>query len=69
MRLKKKGRIIEGGDADITVLNLDTVIDHATYEDPIQFPSGIEWVVVNGTIVVEKGQHTGARPGRALRTR
>jgi N-acyl-D-aspartate/D-glutamate deacylase len=69
LRLRNKGRIVEGADADITVFNLDTVRDHATYKDPVQFPSGIEWVIVNGTIVVEKGQHTGARPGRALRTR
>ncbi len=69
MRLKNKGRIIENGDADITIFNGDTVIDHATYENPKQFPTGIEWVIVNGTVVVEKGKHTHARPGRAIRTR
>jgi N-acyl-D-amino-acid deacylase len=69
MRLKNKGKIIENGDADITIFNGDTVIDHATYENPKQFPAGIEWVIVNGTVVVEKGKHTHARPGRAIRTR
>lgn len=69
LRLKSKGRIAENYDADITIFNLDTVIDHATYEDPRQFPSGIEWVLVNGQMVVQNGKHTGARPGRTVRTR
>ena len=53
LRLKNKGRITENYDADITIFNLDTVIDNATYENPRQFPSGIEWVIVNGQVVVE----------------
>lgn len=69
LRLKSKGRIAENYDADITIFNMDTVIDHATYEDPRQFPSGIEWVLVNGHVVVQNGKHTGARPGRTVRTR
>jgi N-acyl-D-aspartate/D-glutamate deacylase len=69
LRLKNKGRIVENADADITVFNFDTIIDHATYENPRQFPTGIEWVIVNGTVVVENGKHTGARPGRTLKTR
>jgi len=69
LRLKSKGRIAENYDADITIFNLDTVIDHATYENPRQFPSGIEWVLVNGQVVVQNGKHTGARPGRTVRTR
>jgi len=69
IRLKTKGRLAENYDADITIFNLDTVIDNATYENPRQFPSGIEWVLVNGQVVVKNGKHTGARPGRTLRTR
>jgi N-acyl-D-amino-acid deacylase len=69
LRLKNKGRIAENADADITIFNLDTIIDHATYENPRQFPTGIEWVIVNGTVAVEKGKHTGARPGQTLKTR
>ncbi len=69
LRLKKKGVIAENYDADITVFNPETIIDRATFEDPKQFPSGIEWVIVNGNIVVEQGKHTGARPGRTIRTR
>jgi N-acyl-D-amino-acid deacylase len=69
LRLRNKGRIVENGDADITIFNPDTVIDHATYENPEQFPTGIEWVIVNGTVVVERGKHTHARPGKAITTR
>lgn len=56
-------------DADITVFRAETVIDRATYDDPRQHPPGIEWVIVNGQVVVEKGVHTGARPGRTVRNR
>ena len=69
LRLKRKGRMAEDYDADITLFNFDTVIDNATYDDPRQFPSGIEWVIVNGTIVVERGRHTKAAPGRTIRSR
>jgi len=69
LRLKTKGTIAEGFDADITVFNPATISDHATYENPRQYSSGIEWVLVNGKVVVEKGRHTGARPGRTIRTR
>ena len=69
LRLKKKGVITENYDADVTVFNPETIIDRATFEDPRRFPSGIEWVIVNGKVVVENGEHTGARPGRTIRTR
>jgi N-acyl-D-amino-acid deacylase len=69
LRLKNKGKIAANYDADITIFNYDTIIDNATYEEPRQFCTGIEWVLVNGTLVVEKGVHTGARPGKTIRTR
>ena len=69
LRLRTKGMLAENYDADITVFDPDTVIDRATYENPRQFPSGIEWVIVNGEVVVENGKHTGATPGRAIRNR
>jgi N-acyl-D-aspartate/D-glutamate deacylase len=53
--------------ADITVFHPDNVKAPATRTDPKQFPIGIEYVIVNGTIVVDQGTHTGALPGRALK--
>ena len=56
-----------GYHADIVVFDPDTVAATATYENPRSFPVGIDWVVVNGEVVVAQGEHTGATPGRALR--
>ena len=53
--------------ADLVVFDADTVKDRATFENPHQYPAGIEYVLVNGSLVVEKGRHTGARPGKVLR--
>jgi N-acyl-D-amino-acid deacylase len=65
--LADRGFLREGYRADITVFDPATIIDHATYEDPHRYPSGISTVIVNGIVVVESGQHTGALPGRVLR--
>lgn len=65
--LRDRGLLREGYFADVTVFDPDRVIDHATYLDPFQYNEGIEYVVVNGQVVLDKGTHTGARPGRALR--
>ncbi len=62
-----RGRIARGKKADLVVFNAATVKDEATFDDPHQYASGISFVVVNGQIVVENGEHTGARPGRVLR--
>ena len=56
-----------GAAADLTVFDPARVIDRATYEAPFRYSEGIEYVVVNGTPVLDQGRHTGARPGRALR--
>jgi N-acyl-D-amino-acid deacylase len=69
LRLKTKGLLVENYDADITLFNFDKITDHATFDNPRQFPSGIEWVIVNGQIVVENGRHTHLRPGRTIRDR
>jgi len=65
--LQDRGLIKEGMFADIVVFNPETVEDKAAFTDPHQYPDGIEYVIVNGTIVVEKGKHTGTLPGRVLR--
>ena len=62
-----RGRIARGMKADLVVFDADTVKDRATFENPHQYPAGIEYVLVNGSLVVEKGRHTGARPGKVLR--
>jgi len=69
LRLRNKGKIEENFDADITIFDLENIIDRATYENPRQFSSGIEWVLVNGKIVVEKSRHTKAQPGKVIRSR
>ena len=65
---KDKGRIRVGADADITVFDPNTVIDKATYEKPLQYSKGIQFVLVNGVPVVKDGQLVdGVLPGRAAR--
>jgi N-acyl-D-amino-acid deacylase len=65
--LADRGRIARGKKADLVVFDAGTVADTATFDDPHRYPVGILHVLVNGVPVVEKGAHTGARPGRALR--
>ena len=65
---QNKGRIRVGADADITLFNPDTVIDKATFEDPLQFSAGISYVLVNGVPVVRDGAIvSGVFPGRGAR--
>lgn len=65
--LKQRGLVKEGMFADITVFDPAKVIDRATFESPNQYPIGIDYVIVNGKISVDKGQRTGALGGRVLR--
>jgi N-acyl-D-aspartate/D-glutamate deacylase len=65
--LRDRGQLRPGAWADITVFDPERVTDHATYSEPFRYSTGIEYVVVNGQIVLDRGKHTGARPGRALR--
>ncbi len=62
-----RGLVRAGAFADLTLFDPERVIDRATYEQPFRYSEGIEHVVVNGKVVLEKGKHTGARPGRGLR--
>ena len=67
MGLERRGVIREGAWADITIFDLEHIDDRATYEEPVLFPEGIEYVLVNGVVVIEDGgAHTGARPGHVL---
>jgi dihydroorotase/N-acyl-D-amino-acid deacylase len=65
--LADRGLVRPGMYADITVFNPATVSDRATFEQPHQPSVGIEYVLVNGQVVLTKGQLTDARPGRGLR--
>lgn len=66
-RLSNRGVLEVGAYADLVVFDPKTVIDRATFEEPMTPSAGIELVVVNGTAVWRNGAPTGARPGRALR--
>lgn len=65
--LTDRGAIKEGLWADLVIFDPATVADKATFEDPFQYPVGIDTVLVNGTVVLEEGKHTNARPGKVLR--
>ncbi len=65
--LHDRGRLARGKKADIVVFNAETIKDEATFEEPHRYPTGIQYVLVNGEVVVSQGEHTGARPGRVLR--
>ncbi len=65
--LEDRGVIRDGAVADLVVFDPNRVRSNATYDEPRQFPDGLDWVIVGGEIVVEDGRHTEARPGRVLR--
>jgi N-acyl-D-aspartate/D-glutamate deacylase len=65
--MAEKGRIKVGADADVTVFDPATVIDKATYEDATIPSAGVPFVIVGGQVVVDNGEVTAARPGRAVR--
>ena len=65
--LRDRGVLRDGMKADIVVFNPKTVKAQATPRQPKQFPLGIPYVIVNGQVVIDNGEHTGALPGCALR--
>ncbi|MFH2012047.1 MAG: D-aminoacylase [Pseudomonadota bacterium] len=65
--IQKRGELKEGFYADLVIFNPDTVVDRATFSEPVQYPEGIEYVIINGDITVNKGEHTGCKSGRVLR--
>ena len=67
LRVRDRGRLAAGYFADVVVFDPATIQDHATYEDPHQYATGVVHVWVNGTQVLEDGEHTGATPGRVVR--
>ncbi len=65
--LRHRGVLRDGMLADIVVFDPASVRSNATYDEPRQFPDGIDHVIVNGVAVVDGGVHTGATPGRGIR--
>jgi len=65
--IKDRGLIKEGTYADIVIFNPETVSDNSTFSNPHQYPTGIDYVVTNGEITIDRGQHTGQIAGRVLR--
>ena len=66
--LPDRGIIRDGMKADLVVFNPHQVRANATFDHPKQYPDGIEYVIVNGVPVIDNGVHTGALPGRALKS-
>lgn len=64
--LTDRGVIREGAWADLVLFDAQTVADRATFTDPHQYPVGIPYVIVNGVVVIDDGEHTGALPGQVL---
>jgi len=67
LKLDRRGKLEKGYAADIVVFDPATVSDHATYEQPRQYATGIIHVLVNGVQVLKDGEHTGAKPGQVVR--
>jgi N-acyl-D-amino-acid deacylase len=66
IRAFDRGLLRPGLAADVTVFDAAKIIDHATFENPRQYSTGVEYVVVNGQIVLDRGRHTHAHPGVIL---
>jgi N-acyl-D-amino-acid deacylase len=66
-KLWRRGRLLPGWFADVVVFDPATIADHATFEEPHQYATGVRHVFVNGTPVLADGEHTGALPGRFVR--
>jgi N-acyl-D-amino-acid deacylase len=61
-----RGLLRPGLSADVTIFDPQRIVDHATFEQPHQYATGVEYVIVNGALVLDRARHTHARPGRVL---
>ncbi|KPK66296.1 MAG: aminoacylase [Gemmatimonas sp. SG8_38_2] len=67
LRIRRRGLLAPGYFADIVIFDPDEVADHATFDEPHQYSTGVIHVFVNGVQVLQNGEHTGATPGRVVR--
>ena len=67
INIRDRGLLKEGYWADVAVFDPERVADKATYVNPHQYATGIQYVIVNGEVVLDNGKHTGAAPGRVVR--
>ena len=67
LRLEHRGALKPGYYADVVVFDPATIQDHATFEKPHQYATGVRHVFVNGVHVLKNGKHTGAKPGQVVR--
>ena len=66
LRIPNRGLLREGMWADVVIFDYDKIQDNATYEYPFKTPTGIDYVMVNGQLVIENGKHTGVKPGMVI---
>ena len=67
LKMRDRGIVRVGALADLVAFDAARVTDLATYEEPHRYPTGVEHVLVNGRVVIARGEHTGALPGRVLK--
>ena len=67
LKIRRRGTLAPGFYADVVVFNPDSVMDHATFDRPHQYSTGVRHVFVNGVQVLRDGEHTNAKPGRVVR--
>jgi N-acyl-D-amino-acid deacylase len=67
LKLRQRGRLERDYFADVVVFDPNTIQDHATFQQPHQYATGVVHVFVNGEQVLKDGEHTGVKPGRVVR--
>ncbi|HEY3404370.1 MAG TPA: D-aminoacylase [Ohtaekwangia sp.] len=66
LKIQKRGKLAVGYYADLAIFNPDSVKDHATFDNPKEYATGMVHVIINGKLVLKDGEHTGAKPGRVV---